>query len=478
MGTEHLNNHHELTVQGSIRKSRLQRNQYTISLMNEGLRNGLLTTREAAHIQKGFMGILQELILKYTRGESTSVTTETAESLLSSIMYAADACLLDCGEPEQAMLSLQPKEVRQIYETGVQKVSQCFEETKQLYQEITTHKLDVPVDAYNLTIDESLPVFFRKYGILFNAHNSMASIDYPLASDDMRLLGVFYIRQYLERLKLENEFCAMFNQRELLNLLACYGRECRFNYRIELFNIFELVLNNAIFSVLSDGKPDSIRISGNQFKRLEEQLISLTDRQIRAAVSGAMERLQQELMIHPQLKEYMDGCRETIVQRVVNTTNYGGLQAVIIVEKDTKTEPGVMYFSAEERITDVELRRLLQEILATGEKTDKVGLILSSIHAFHDFLDMLEAECLYGDEYDALFDALGDTELAVLGKIIFYEELRDESQDLPSILLLDNEYPMDWQMYFVRYLQSMSRERLVVLGKVIDHLDYEQMTFY
>ncbi|AJY77309.1 hypothetical protein VN24_25555 [Paenibacillus beijingensis] len=52
----------------------------------------------------------------------------------------------------------------------------------------------------------------------------------------------------------------------------------------------------------------------------------------------------------------------------------------------------------------------------------------------HDYLDMLESDCLYGDEYDALFHAFGDMELAILAKIVFYEELRSESLDRYSKL--------------------------------------------
>ncbi|WP_169834292.1 DUF6179 domain-containing protein [Paenibacillus donghaensis] len=102
-------------------------------------------------------------------------------------------------------------------------VSKCFEETKQLYNEVKKNKLDVPVDAYNMTIDESLPVFMKKYGIIFDAHNTMASIDYPLAIDDMRLQGIFYIKQYLERLQMETKFCHFFSHEDLLDTLVISG---------------------------------------------------------------------------------------------------------------------------------------------------------------------------------------------------------------------------------------------------------------
>jgi hypothetical protein len=446
--------------------------------MNEGLQEGFLTGQEIMRIRHAFMQILQELIQKYTRGESSSVTTDTAESLLTSIMYAADAYLFGCGEPERALTYLQTMDIRQIYDRGVEKVSECFAETWQLYKEIVVSKLEVPVDAYQMTIDESLPIFLKKYGVIFDAHNTMASIDYPLAIDDMRLRGVFYMKQYMERLKLENEFCAMFDPGELLDLLTYYGRVCRFDYRIELFNIFELVLNNAIFSILSGGDVGSVAITAGQYKRLAQWFMGMIKPQIRSVISEAMERLQQELPIRPELKQYMDGCKEELVQRVANNAKINDLETVIIVEREAKAKSMIISFSEEDRMSDVELRKMLHKVMECEGKEEKIDLILSSIHSLHDYLDLLEAECLYGEEYDALFQTFGDMELAILVKVVLYEELRSESLDLPSILLQGNEYPMEWQMQFVRCLQGMSRERQLTIERYMNEIDYEQIKFY
>lgn len=478
MGSEHLIDRRELTVQDGISKSRLQRMQYTISLMNEGLRAGLFTSQEMMGIQNGFMQILQELILKYTQGESTSVTVDTAESIFASMMYAVDAYLFSLEEPKKAIAYLKTINVRDIYERGVEKVSQCFEETKQLFKEISANKLEVPVEAYHMTIDESIPIFLRKYGIIFDAHNTMASMDYPLAHDDMRLQGVFYVKQYLEFLKLETQFCSLFDQQETLNLLIHYGRECRFNYRIELFNIFELILNNAIFSILSGGNADEIRISEGQYKLLEQQFMSLDESEVRSVIFDAMRRLQQVLPVHSQLKMYMDGCQKDLAKRVANAAKHNNLRSVIITEREERAKSIVILFNEKDRMSDVQLRRLLYEVQVCERKEDKVKLILSKFHSFHDYLDMLESDCLYGDEYDALFHAFGDLELAILAKIIFYEELRSETSELPAILSLENDYPMEWQMRFAQYLQGMKRERLQDIAKYMDEMDYEQMKFY
>lgn len=161
MGLENRNGVQESVTQRKINKVRLLKKQYTISLFHEGLRVGVLNFHEISYIQGQLMLILKDLIQRYTRGESSSVTTDTAQSILCSILYAIDAYLYHLDDPDQAIQMLKKANIKEIYEKGVEVVRQCFEETKQLYREVRKQKLDVAVDAYNLTIDESIPVFLK-----------------------------------------------------------------------------------------------------------------------------------------------------------------------------------------------------------------------------------------------------------------------------------------------------------------------------
>jgi hypothetical protein len=467
-----------LVSRSKIKKANLRRNQYTISLLNEGLRAGLLTGQEVYRIQAGLMGILQDLIRRYTQGESSSVTSETAESIMASLLYAVDAYTLQFINPDQAVTELKTGNIRNIYEQGLELLRRLFEETKQLYQEVKKNKLDVPVDAYNMTIDESLPIFMKKYGIVFDAHNTMASIDYPLAVDDMRLQGVFYIRQYLERLQMETRFCRRFDRRDLLDLLTDYGKVCRFDYRIELFNIFELVLNNAIFSILSGGDAGQIRISANQYNRLQRMFSRLNASQIAAAIHQAMERLQHEMKTDPPLTDYMNQCRNNLIQRVINAANHDSLETVIIREKEVKTKSIVLLLNEADRMSDVRLRRLLDEMMRLETKEEKVQLIRDYFSSLHDYLDLLDSGCLYGDEYEALFATFGDMELAIFAKIVFYEELRADFLDFQSIVAAGKDDESEWKMHYVEFMQKLSDDRINAIGNLISDIDYEEIRFY
>ncbi len=478
MQFEHTKEVSGLVPRSKIKKATLKRNQYTISLLNEGMRAGMLSSQDVYNIQVGLMGILQDLIRRYTQGESSSVASETAERIMASLMYAVDAYTFRFANPDQAVTELKTADIRKIYEEGVELVRQCFEETKQLYREIKKNKLDVPVDAYHMTIDVALPVFMKKYGIIFDSHNTMASIDYPLAMDDMRLQGVFYIRQYLERLQMETRFCRLFSQRDILELLANYGKVCRFDYRIELFNIFELVLNQAVFSMLSGGEANQIGISAYQYNQLNRMFTRLNASQIASAIHKAMDRLQHDLKTDPPLTDYMNQCRNQLIQRVINAANHSSLETVIIMEKEEKPKSSVLLLNEVNRMSDVRFRRLAEQMMQCGTKEEKVQLIAAHFSSLHDYLDLLDSDCLYGDEYEALFSTFGDLELAIFAKIVFYEELRSDFLDFPSIVSGGKEDVSEWRMHYIEFMQNLDKDRINSIGNLISDIDYEEIKFY
>lgn len=331
---------------------------------------------------------------------------------MASILYAIDAYTFRFEQPDVAVTHLKTADIRQVYESGVELLRQRVEETKRLYNEIRRNKLHVPVDAYNMTIDESLPVFINKYGIIFDAHNTMASIDYPLAIDDMCLQGVFYIKQYLEHLQIETRFCRFFKERDLLALLSDFGKVCRFDYRIELFNIFELVLTQSVFSVLAEGKANQVKISAQQYNRLDRLFAHSNPSQIRSSLYGAMDRVQRELKTDLQLTSYMNQMRENLVKRVINAANYNSLDKVIITGKEEKPKSIVLLLSEADRMSDVRFRVLVKEMMQYEKKEDKVRLIRANFFSLHDYLDLLDSGCLFGEEVEALFETFGDLELA------------------------------------------------------------------
>ena len=88
--------------------------------------------------------------------------TTFAEDLLNSIFYCIDAGVLSHSSNEQAFDNIKSGSARQVYEQGLARVTACYKESQVLYKELRKNRLKVGLEAYDLTIDEGLGIFFEK----------------------------------------------------------------------------------------------------------------------------------------------------------------------------------------------------------------------------------------------------------------------------------------------------------------------------
>lgn len=464
---------------GKINALNLIKNQYTISLLHEALRIGILNRREANSIQVQIMMILKDVIIGYTKGESSSVTYDTAERLLNSILYSIDAYTLYCSSPEEAVEHLKASPLKGIYLNGLEKVREWLEETKLLYDEVRENKLNVHLEPYNLTIQEGIPLFLKNYGIVFDSHITMASIDYPLVFDDMTIRGVVYIKNYLINLKTETEFCRNFSEQDIEMLLSSFGRKINMDYKIELINIFELVFNNAVFSIMSGNTDKDLIVSQYHFDLLNDKLKSSDNSMVSQVIEQAVEKLIHNLNIdEPYLLNYISLHKTNFIKRVINAVKNGSLDSIIITGKEENMGSKAMIFRNGERMSDDKFISSVKRLMNLKKVADKIIFIKSNFSSLYDFIDVLNSDCLFGDEYEMLFSTLGDMELAMLSKIVFYEELRGNSTNLSSIIKGKNEGETEWQIHYIQFIQKINKSRIELIEVFINEIQYEEISFY
>ncbi|MDD3270213.1 MAG: DUF6179 domain-containing protein [Syntrophomonadaceae bacterium] len=456
----------DITKQPLLKNEYLDPNQYTLALLKEGYRTGLIAQGELDDIQNQIMALLAESIVRYTGGESTSLKEETAQRIMMSMLYAIDAFLKSLGAPEDAIAAITADPIKDSYVKGLGLLEVTFEDTKQLYHEIRQNKLDIPIEAYHMTIDE-LAQFFNHYDMRFNAQDTIASIDYPLLFDDMQVQGVFYIKQYLEKLALETEFCRLFPSGDIKKLLFNYDRVYRVNYRESLINIFEIVLNNAVFSVMSGGSADVLGITRYQCKYLADMFKAMDYRQCSARISASIGALLGELHIDkPALRAYILRFKTLLIPQLLNALQNESLEHLVILDEPEASQDNYI-FDAGKSMDDDSFRSLLNHVTDCNDTNEKIQLIMASIESLGDFIDLLEADFLYGDEYRALFSSLGDIELSVLAGIVFMEEIRSDPRTftLPSCQEISREMP--WQHEYAAFLKELGRDRLNAIENIL-----------
>lgn len=421
---------YEISGYAPIKRDNLEPQRYTLSLLKEGFKAGLIGRQEILAIQEQVMLILRDLIMRYTGGESASVRTETAESLLNSVYYCIDAYTSSFEDPAAGIEALKRENIKYIYDKGVEILEEIFKEAEQLWVEIVKDKLDVPLEVYNTSVTEALPEFFKSYSIVFGAHDTACSLDYPLIFDDMNVKGVFYIKNYLEHLHIETHFCRFFDKRDIDKILVLYGRRCKIDYKESPVNLFEILLNNSLFSVLSGKSAKELSVTGVQFGIICSKLSGTDHAQIRDLLAAAAGRMIEELGIERKpLEEYIYSYIESLSPRVLNAVRNNSLDNIVMVSGEAAYRRGEGTFLESERMSDESFRLMMRKIADCTSTGGKVDIILRSVKSLEDFIDVLNADCLYGDEIEAVLAALSDTERAILEKAAFTGELREYAWD-------------------------------------------------
>lgn len=451
----------------------INQNQYTLSLLKEGLRTGLVDKKVVDGIQAQVMFILKDLIIRYTRGESTSVTIETAERLLNSIYYSIDAYMKSLHNVEEGIAYLKFKSIKEAYEKGIGIIVSCVEEARALFTEMMKNKLSIPLRAYNDTIDTALPDFFKKYDIMFNAHDTMADIDYPLVFDDTDVKGIFYIKQYLEKLNMETQFCSVFSNKEIVKVLKNYGRICGVNYTEPLVNIFELMINNAILTEMAGNDFNTLWISKFQQDILYQRLSSLSPGEISTLTDDTVEKVLEDCGIcSNKLKEYVDKYKSVFIVRLINAMENHSLDKLILVTDEKKQGGKGIIFDEGERMNDADFRAVIAKIMKCMKTQDKVDIIISSVHSVGDLVDVMEGDCLYKDEYYCLFNTLSDLELALIGVKVFCEEMRNGSLNLSTAIRIkkDAAAEKEWVLQYMGFIRGLETERIRLIENNINYM--------
>ena len=442
-----------------LRQAQIDPEHYTLSLLQEGSYAGLIDELGLTRIQTEIMSLLKETLIKYTHGESTSVKSEIAESILTSILYSIDVQLL-CFAPEDALNYLMANNVKLTYEKGLTRVSSCFDDTKILYRNITNSKLNVELYAYNSTIDEALPEFFAHYDPLYSAQKTWALMDYPLLYSDLKGSGIYFIKQYLENLAIEEHFCSLFDPEAVDNLLYNYGKVYRIDYRETLINILEILLTNSIFSVLSGNRARDLCITTPQYTLLQEKFKDSDNGLCTSIISKAMNTLLEELDIDaPKICDYIKKYQALLMPRFFSALENDNLMNIIIISRD-KDQPLDIRWDEGNKLNDEDFRLLVEQILECTAGTEKAVIINTSINSLGDFIDVLEADCLFDTEYADLFKTLGDMELSILVRIVFAEELRVGGTGNLRPFIDEKQLEIPWQIEYSVFLNGLTPARI------------------
>lgn len=443
----------------------LSKYQYTISLINECVRCKILPKAFLYNAQIKIGEILKDLILKYTKGESSSVTVEKAEKLIIGIWYTIDAYMNTFENIELAIKTLKEEEISYIYEKGKIILKEDFIHTEKLYKRTLKNQIYTDLTAYKDTLF-GISNFFKFYNLEFEPDECVADIDYPLAFDDWDVVGLYYIKNYLWNLYLENEICNKFNNDDIHKILKSYGDTYKIDYRDLLINIFEMTINNAVFSILCNN--ESLEISKNDFEKLNDNLKKLNKEEVKTLISLIINKIIKCYSLGEYESTYLKGYEESLINLTIDAIKRDNLISVLVITDKVKNDENHLIIDEEIRLDDDTFRSVVEEILESDNIYEKIEIINKNINSIKDYVDMLKSNCIFEDEYLLLFMSLSNLELSILGKLVFYGEYRMEKLDIIKILSNKIDTNYEWEELYIEYLKSLSENKLKEIENLIN----------
>ncbi|OBR92565.1 hypothetical protein CLRAG_24150 [Clostridium ragsdalei P11] len=417
--------------------------------------------------------VLQNLIVRYTKGKSSSIKEDTAVRILNSIYYAINAYIKGSTNSSKGFSLMVQDDIVKMYESGIEILKKSVLECKELYGEVKENKLHIPNEIYNYTIDTALTCFFESYDIVFAAQDVTCTMDYPLVFDNMNIKGIYYIKQYLEKLKIETEFCNFFTQAAIRKLLRDYGKKYKINIIKAPINVFEILIDQSLFLVLSESSEEKLTISMDEFKRISERFLGKSKEEISLIVNRAFSKIISKFNIKSlKLIGYIKKYENSFKTRFLIACSSGNLYNMVVIDKEGNEENYVA-FKKGRKMDNYEFSCVVDEVTKCENVKDKLEIISENVHSLEDYMDILNLECLFGDEYKKVFQSLDDMSLAVLGKNVFYDDLRCNSFSISTerLLLYKDTLEYEWQNYYIDFLLELKGERIRDIEKIIMNID-------
>ena len=272
---------------------------------------------------ENLLPIVAGLARKYTSGESSSVSYETANRLMDAVLY----CIGECHETSgNAPRGGEPPDEALLYRRGAALVLEKVYEAKSVYERIIGVFDDYGCKNYGDTIKRGIPAFFVRYDPVFAPGDHLLALDYPLLCGNPPLRGIDLILEYLRGIQLEMCFLGCFDTEAVRRLLRRVSPQYRELY---LDNLCEPVLLCAAMCALAGRPQADLELSGTDLAKIQELFQDKRPADaspvLRAAIRTALRRM-------PGAAGYFERAADGLALRIVNGAAHGGLENVLYLD--------------------------------------------------------------------------------------------------------------------------------------------------
>ena len=350
--------------------------------------------------QEEILALLAGLARKWTRGESTSLREEKAREMLESILFVIGLRMRAGDAPESAA---------QAFTEGLSLYRRKMAFCRRTQEWILANLFQMPNHFYALTIREGINGFFKLYDPEFAAQRIHITADYPIYPGRPKAEGIVFIERYLRAIEAENDFLTHFSPANVDRLLCAMGSD----YRSAPVNLFGPVLAAALGLTLAGKTPRALNLRDGELEALNALFAGKEREEIREILAEALQKLTEQLGLAPHTARYARQALAVLSVETEHAVSLGTLETVYLIPAAFEAEtPGA--FVDGEHMDDRRYARLLEEIAAREEGTERAAFALAHCESLADLLDLICDAELSAQEVRQIVRSLPEAEITAL----------------------------------------------------------------
>lgn len=385
------------------------------------------------------ISLLGERVEKFTMRDSTSVTKETAERILGSILYCIKSDsnnTIKNSSLDKSLIKEENLDIRTAFYNGLLIKKEKIKKAKILCENIKREFCFIDNCYYKDIIWKGIDAFFKNYDVEFNPQYNVLTLDYPLYIEIENLSGIDLIYEYLKRFYIEERFLKKFEIHVIEEILRGYND----NFTNLVINICKIILRNAIICKILNKNIYELDVKEIDIDRIKKYIENNTQEEMVRLIDEKLKSLLKELSLEEEvfytyfkldIKEFV---KELYLYKEQNLLN------IVISLRKEYTFKEKEHFQDGDLIDDNILRKIINEIKECRFLYDKIEIIKRNIKSLRDLKELLN-ECFYENEFKYVFDMLSNEEINVMIKDIKEKKAFQE-------------YLCEWEEAFLKYVKN------------------------
>ncbi|WP_283606563.1 DUF6179 domain-containing protein [Faecalispora anaeroviscerum] len=312
-----------------IDRSLLSGEHYLTSLLEQAFLAQVLSASQIEAVQMACLSVLARQTQLYNGMESSSVRVEEAESIFESALFTIGICLKQYENAEDAALALVSEGAEALFVRGGKKIDRMLKTTRLFHAGLVRRLMETPNVFYRSTVKDGINGFFHLYRPQFGAQQIHITADYPLLHPVTDLVGVEFIREYVERVDCENQFCTCFSPAVIHRLLCGLPVD----YRELPLNLCGPVLTAALGCVLCGKNPFTLQLSEDDLIALQEKLSGRGNTELLPLLQAAFEKVNLALSLRKRTAEYLAAALPGISAEAENAVRTDTLPRLFLIAR-------------------------------------------------------------------------------------------------------------------------------------------------